>query len=54
MKSQETTQTPGFWSTFGGMTIRPWRTLERGWVTGLLGGLLAIGVYALPVALLIR
>jgi hypothetical protein len=31
-----------------------WRTLERGWVAGLLGGLLALAVYALPVALLIR
>lgn len=27
MKSQETKQTTGFWSTFRGMTIRPWRTL---------------------------
>ncbi len=34
--------------------IAAWRTLERGWVAGLCGGLLALGVYALPVALLIR
>jgi hypothetical protein len=31
-----------------------WRTLERGWAAGLLGGLLALAVYALPVALFIR
>jgi len=31
-----------------------WRTLERGWLVGLLGGLLALAVYALPVALFIR
>jgi hypothetical protein len=31
-----------------------WRTLERGWVAGLLGGMLALVVYALPVALFIR
>lgn len=31
-----------------------WQTLERGWLGGLLGGLLALGVYALPVALFIR
>lgn len=31
-----------------------WRTLDRGWVAGLLSGLLALGVYALPVALFIR
>jgi hypothetical protein len=31
-----------------------WRTLERGWIAGLLGGLLALIIYALPVALLIR
>jgi hypothetical protein len=31
-----------------------WRTLERGWATGLFSGLLAVGVYALPVALFIR
>jgi hypothetical protein len=31
-----------------------WQTLERGWVGGLLGGLLALVVYALPVALFIR
>jgi hypothetical protein len=31
-----------------------WRTLDRGWVAGLLGGLLALAVYAVPVALFIR
>jgi hypothetical protein len=31
-----------------------WRILERGWVAGLLGGMLALVVYALPVALFIR
>jgi hypothetical protein len=31
-----------------------WRTLDRGWLAGLLGGLVALGVYAFPVALLIR
>ena len=31
-----------------------WRTLERGWAGGLIGGVLALVVYALPVALLIR
>ncbi len=31
-----------------------WRTLERGWLGGLVGGLLALVVYALPVALFIR
>jgi hypothetical protein len=31
-----------------------WQTLERGWVAGLLGGVLALLVYALPVALFIR
>jgi hypothetical protein len=31
-----------------------WQTLGRGWLAGLLGGLLALGVYALPVALCIR
>jgi hypothetical protein len=31
-----------------------WQTLGRGWIAGLLGGLLALGVYAVPVALLIR
>jgi hypothetical protein len=31
-----------------------WQTLERGWVGGLFGGLLALGVYAVPVALCIR
>jgi hypothetical protein len=31
-----------------------WQTLERGWLGGLLGGLLALGVYAVPVALFIR
>ena len=31
-----------------------WRTLERGWVGGLLGGLLALAIYAFPVALFIR
>jgi hypothetical protein len=30
------------------------RTLNRGWVAGALGGLLALAVYTLPVALLIR
>jgi hypothetical protein len=31
-----------------------WRTIERGWLAGVLVGLLALAVYALPVALLIR
>jgi hypothetical protein len=31
-----------------------WRTLERGWVMSLLGAVVAVGVYALPVALFIR
>jgi hypothetical protein len=31
-----------------------WRTLERGWVASLSAGLLALVVYALPVALFIR
>jgi hypothetical protein len=31
-----------------------YRTLERGWVAGVLGALLAMGVYAVPVALFIR
>ncbi len=31
-----------------------WRTLERGWVAGLLGGIVTLAVYALPVAFLIR
>ena len=30
------------------------RTLERGWLAGVLGGLLTLAVYAAPVALLIR
>jgi hypothetical protein len=34
--------------------VAAWQTLERGWIAGLLGGLLALGVYALPVALFIR
>jgi hypothetical protein len=31
-----------------------WRTLERGWIAGLVGGLLALVMYALPVAFFIR
>ncbi|MGD8473800.1 MAG: hypothetical protein PVH59_06725, partial [Anaerolineae bacterium] len=31
-----------------------WQTLARDWVGGLFGGLLALVVYALPVALFIR
>jgi hypothetical protein len=31
-----------------------WRTLERGWIGGMVGRLLALAVYALPVALFIR
>jgi hypothetical protein len=31
-----------------------WRTLERGWLGALVGGLLALAIYALPVALFIR
>jgi hypothetical protein len=31
-----------------------WRTLERGLVAGLVGGIVALTVYALPVGLLIR
>jgi hypothetical protein len=31
-----------------------WQALERSWVGGLFGGLLALGVYAVPVALFIR
>jgi hypothetical protein len=31
-----------------------WQTLERGWAGGLIGGVLALAVYALPVAILIR
>lgn len=34
--------------------IAAWWTLARGWIAGLLSGLLALVVYALPVALLIR
>jgi hypothetical protein len=31
-----------------------WQTLQRGWVAGLLGGVFALVVYSLPVALFIR
>jgi hypothetical protein len=36
------------------LVMAAWRTLERGWVAGLIGGLLVLAVYAFPVALLIR
>jgi hypothetical protein len=34
--------------------LAAWRTLEQRWIAGLLGGVLALAIYALPVALFIR
>jgi hypothetical protein len=34
--------------------IAAWHTLNRGWAGGILGGVLALAVHALPIALLIR
>jgi len=40
----------GVMSVLGGWGL----TRERSWLAGLLGGLLALAIYALPVALFIR